>query len=325
MQVGPKLRVTNIVGRWTKWLRVEPRYSCRVISPIIAALAAFIFAISNVSYAHADACGALRGQLRTVSRSASANPEAAQLARQLAAIRALERKRQCSATGERGGFFNPCADLAKRRVAVQRQMSQISGRRFAGPDDAAAIRARLAALGCAASPAKKRTVRTVRTARAARAMLFCVRLSDGYLFPAPNSQFVGEDDYKTTLDRCRFICGDAGMDVYTLDDVSRETEEMVSVDTRKPYLELPAAFAYREVAAFRSCDLQRYSRRVDEARARSVTPFKMNDIVIPLPTPRPDMSTVASISAESSEASPELEESTERRVRIVGPAFLPDE
>jgi hypothetical protein len=126
-----------------------------------------------------------------------------------------------------------------------------------------------------------------------------------------------------TLDRCRFICGEGGMDVYTLDDISRETEQMVSVQTRKPYAELPSAFAYRDAAVFRSCDLQRYSRRVDEARARAVTPFKMDDVVIPLPTPRPDMRAVASISAESSEV-PEAEEPAERRVRIVGPAFFPD-
>jgi hypothetical protein len=272
--------------------------------------------VSAVSYAHADACSALRSQLRTVGRSVNANPEAAQLARQLAAIRTLERKRQCSATRERGGLFNPCADLAKRRVAVQRQISQVSRRGSAGPDDAAAIRARIAALGCAASPGRQRT------ARAAPAMLFCVRLSDGYLFPSPHSQFVGEDDYKATLDRCRFICGEEGMDVYTLEDVSRETEEMVSVETRKPYTELPSAFAYREATAFRACDLQRYYRRVEEARARSVAPFKMTDIVILLPTPRPDMSTFASISGGPSEAAPASAEPAKRRVRLSARLFF---
>jgi hypothetical protein len=56
-------------------------------------------------------------------------------------------------------LFNPCADLANRRAAVQRQMNQVSGRRFAGADNAASIRAKLAALGCTASPAKKRAAR----------------------------------------------------------------------------------------------------------------------------------------------------------------------
>lgn len=321
MQAGPKLRFSYIVGRCTKWLHVEPKYSCRLISQIVSTIAAFILTVSAVSYAHADACSALRSQLRTVGRSVNANPEAAQLARQLAAIRALERKRQCSATRDRGGLFNPCADLAKRRAAVQRQIGQVSRRGSAGPDDAAAIRARIAALGCAASPGRQRTAR----AAPAPAMLFCVRLSDGYLFPSPHSQFVGEDDYKATLDRCRFICGEEGMDVYTLEDVSRETEEMVSVETRKPYTELPSAFAYREATAFRACDLQRYYRRVEEARARSVTPFKMTHVVIPVPTPRPDMSTFASISGGPSEAAPASAEPAKRRVRLVGPAFLPAE
>ena len=75
--------------------------------------------------------------------------------------------------------------------------------------------------------------------------LFCVRLSDGYYFPAPNSQFVGEKDAETTLDRCRYICDTNGIEVYALQDMNLETEEMVSVEGSKSYTELPSAFRYR--------------------------------------------------------------------------------
>lgn len=82
-------------------------------------------------------------------------------------------------------------------------------------------------------------------------MLFCVRLSDGYFFPAPKSQFARSDDVKDTVDQCRYICDDASVDLYMLDDPSLETEEMIALETRKPYKDLPAAFRYRETRTSR--------------------------------------------------------------------------
>ncbi|WP_432285446.1 DUF2865 domain-containing protein [Aminobacter sp. BA135] len=93
---------------------------------------------------------------------------------------------------------------------------------------------------------------------AGQAMLYCVRLKDGYYFPAPNAQFVNAGHYDNTLDRCRYICNDKAMDVYELDDIGRETEEMASVGTRQSYRDLPSAFAYREMADSHGCDLPRY-------------------------------------------------------------------
>ncbi len=124
-------------------------------------------------------------------------------------------------------------------------------------------------------------------------MLFCVRVTDGYFFPAPNSQFVGVDHVKNTLDRCRFICGNKDVEVYTLDDMALESEEMASVKDGRSYKDLPAAFAYRDAPHFKGCDFGRYHRHVNEARARSVTPYNMDDAIIPLPSPRPTPPAVA--------------------------------
>jgi len=276
MQADSKLNTPYMHGNFISRISIASKYVSCLFSGFIFALAFIIFIFSSPPPARADACSDLRSQLRATGRTGNtkASPEVAQLTRQLAAIRALERQRQCSASDDRGGFFNPCADLASRRDEVLRQMNRAAGpgRRSASFDGGVAIRAKLAALGCPAPQPRQAGQEGDRTMAGGPAMLFCVRLSDGYFFPAPNSQFVGENDYKTTLDRCRFICADSGMDVYSLRDVSLETEEMVSIETRKPYKDLTVAFAYRHAAAFRSCDLQRYYRRVDEARARSVTP-----------------------------------------------------
>jgi hypothetical protein len=96
---------------------------------------------------------------------------------------------------------------------------------------------------------------------------YCVRLSDGYFFPTPHSQFAGEKDVKTTLDLCRHICADENVELFTLHDVSQETDSMVSVATGKRYTELATAALYRASPDFKACDMQRYFRALDVARA----------------------------------------------------------
>ena len=163
----------------------------------------------------ADACAALRGQMASSGRGGGISPELAQLRRQLAAIQGLERQRRCTAQSATGGFFNACADLAKSRTQVQRQIAgaAISGRDLSG------LQARLVALGCAPA-ARQQKQRPAGAMIGSNSMLFCVRLSDGYFFPAPKSQFVQGDDVKQMVDQCRYICDDAGVDLYTLSDPS---------------------------------------------------------------------------------------------------------
>jgi hypothetical protein len=220
---------------------------------------------------------------------------------------------------------------------VQRRIASIgnSGR------DSSALQARYVALGCQAAPKRQQAPQQQASDTEAsalvsggNALLFCVRLSDGYFFPAPNSQFARARDLKDTVDQCRYICDDAGVDLYTLNDPSLETDQMVAVDTRKPYTELATAFRYRDAVEFKACDLKRYSERVAELRARTVTPGNMENAVIPLPTSRPDLGTVSDIpssSARGAEAnatssiarSEAVAPSDAKPVRIVGPAFFP--
>lgn len=296
---------------------------------VIFALVSMTATVLGSSASLADPCAALRGQMVSSGRSGGISPELAQLRRQLAAIQGLERQRRCTAQSATGGFFNACADLAKSRAQVQRQIAgaAISGR------DTSGLQARLVALGCAPAAGQQRQ-RPAGAMIGSNSMLFCVRLSDGYFFPAPKSQFVQGDDVKEMVDQCRYICDDAGVDLYTLGDPSLETEEMVALGTRKPYKDLPAAFKYRDDATFRTCDVKRYSRRVAELRARTVTPANMSNAIIPLPSAKPDLGTVAQIpriDADAPEARGAAQQQSvvslagERPVRMVGPAFFPSE
>lgn len=295
----------------------------RLLKSALVAMAMFA---AGTSVSYADECSVLRSQMRSADRSAS--PELASLRRQLAAIQGLERQRQCSSKGAQGGFFNACRDLASRRANIQKQMAHAP--RSGG--SASRLQARFVALGCGATrkPRENRTrdARNDQPVRSARngAMYFCVRPSDGYFFPAPNSQFADHRDEKNTLDQCRYICDDATVSLYVLNDANLETENMISVEGEKPYKDLPTAFRYRNEPDFKACNLQRYYRRVDELRARTVTPSNMANAIIPLPTPNPvDRDTVASTSTETAESLTSEPHADSRQIRIVGPSFFPPE
>lgn len=277
---------------------------------------------------YADSCGAIRAQLLSAGRGGGASPELASLRRQLAAIQNIERQRQCTAKSSLGGLFNACADLARSRADVQRRIAAAAN----SGGDTSGLQARFVALGCAPLAKQQRRPPTPGTQSAGaslggNAMLFCVRLSDGYFFPAPKSQFAGSGDLRDTADQCRYICGDPGVDLYTLSDASLETDNMVALDTRKPYSELPAAFRYRDDANFKACDVKRYYQRVTELRARTVTPADMSNAIIPLPTVKPDLGIVAAVAAPDAEALGTAQhqsiEASKRPVRVVGPAFFP--
>ncbi|WP_246682220.1 DUF2865 domain-containing protein [Mesorhizobium sp. B3-2-1] len=271
---------------------------------MIALVSIVAFGFGTTS-SYADSCGAIRNQLLSAGRGGGASPALAQLRRQLAAIQGLERQRKCTAQTAAGGFFNACADLARNQTEVQRQIATASnsGRDNSGPQ------ARFAALGCPSGAKQERPAPKAQSATAAagattsgNAMLFCVRLSDGYFFPAPKSQFAGSGDLKEMADQCRYICDDPAVDLYTLSDISKETDSMVALDTRKPYTELPAAFRYRDDANFKACDVKRYYQRVAELTARTVTPTNMTNAIIPLPQAKSDLGSVAAIPESDIEA-----------------------
>jgi len=249
----------------------------------------------SASGAWADTCSSLQKQIQAQRAGQSADAVVAQLRRQDAALRQLELRSQCmSAKASRGGLFNSCRGLAGRRKEVQKQIAEVRG---AGRGSSAALAAKYRALGCAASARKRTQQRAAERGQkhAARpripslkhTMLFCVRLSDGYYFPAPNSQFVGLDRAYDSLKRCQFICETAAMDVYALEDMSLETAEMVSVRSGGTYSELSVAFRYRGTDKFKACNFARYYERARQERARHATVANLKDVVLPLPSARP--------------------------------------
>jgi len=283
---------------------------------LVRVSAAIAVATMLATSAHADVCSSL---MRQAARG-DGGQESAALGRQLAALQRLERQRKCSGKS-RGVFFDPCTDIASRKADVMRKMAKTQG---------GSARAQLAALGCTTE--KRKRVETANRGPGGpyignHAMLFCVRKNDGYFFPVPGSQFLDSGDYKDAVDQCRYICQGSETAVYRLGDPSQESEEMFSVETGQSYKELPTAFAYRDSADFQGCNFQNYYRRVEEARARTVTPSNMDNALIPLPPSKPEVADVslAPLAFTSEAPPPAIDMPANRSVRVVGPNFFPDD
>jgi hypothetical protein len=194
--------------------------------------------------------------------------------RQVTALRKLERKYNCQ--GRSGnGFFSVCRSLANRLVKLQRQASVRTHTVRADDCDA---KVREAVIG-------KTQTRYADQGLTSTA-LYCVRLSDGYFFPAPKSQFMTREEIPTAKDQCRFICNNAEIALYARHDTS-ESADMRALNERTRYGDLPTAFQYQENPAFTPCDHQRYYRHVAQLRSRLVTVSTLDDLVVPRPTLRP--------------------------------------
>lgn len=162
-------------------------------------------------------------------------------------------------------------------------------------------------------------------------VLYCVRPSDGYYFPTPHSQYLERDQTDAALDRCRFICRDPEMRLFTLPGRDIESRELVSLEGGEPYRELANAYAYRESRDFKSCDHQRYHAMVETMRVTKEMSEKLADLRIPLPTPRPQLGAgiemaegdAANVSFETT-ASVAAGTEDPKPVRIVGPQYLAD-
>ncbi|WP_295808771.1 DUF2865 domain-containing protein [uncultured Nitratireductor sp.] len=263
------------------------------------------------------------------ANAGASSSQASRIRRQISALRVVEKKRGCTTDkAAAGGLFNACRGLAQRRAKAEQLLAVASN----GGTKNARLRARYKQLGCGVkrrSAKKERTAKKERIAKrtkprrtgpkyAGNALYYCVRPSDGYLFPAPHSQFAKKGDTKTYIDQCRFICDDDSMRLYVLEDPELETEEMLSVETGNPYSELPTAFRYQDDGNLGRCDWNRYFAHVDALRARTVTPRDLSNAIIPLPRFRPEPSpeVVSSIDAT---------EPVSQKVRVVGPVFLPAE
>ncbi|WP_068952048.1 DUF2865 domain-containing protein [Pararhizobium polonicum] len=245
--------------------------------------------------------------------SNKAGAEMAALQRQIAANRALQVKYSCAT----GSTF-ACREIAGRIAQVSTRLASLAASGQSCWKPAVTKRA----------PPRRAADALPRLA--AKIETRCVRLSDGYYFPTPNSGYNTEKDVDVIAAQCRFICDDPAMEVYRMTGEDRNADEMVSVTTGARYADLPRAGVYRDAVPFKACDMARFHKTVlakmAEARAsaqKGASAPTVKRQTVPS-ADEADAKVVSPVDADF-RGMASFAPIPERKVRIVGPPFLPEE
>ncbi|MDN2581261.1 DUF2865 domain-containing protein [Aquibium sp. ELW1220] len=187
----------------------------------------------------------------------------------------------------------------------------------------------------------------------------CVRACDGYFFPVAYSTFADELDRDAAA--CQAQCPGTEVELYIHRTPGEEADQMVSL-SGVPYTALPTAFRYRQTGFVRpescGCGAPKSFSIIAGDHAAPADPASATDpageppaetAMVPLPRRRPDPATdpeslanrdggldraaiLAIVEAMTPDPAPTAsteERSTastaERRIRVVGPAFLLDQ
>lgn len=169
----------------------------------------------------------------------------------------------------------------------------------------------------------------------------CVRTCDGYYFPMSASS--SRNDFARDQENCESICPGTEVRTYYQRSSDYDVTRMMSTASDEPYAEMSTAYLYRSADAERppACGCgklateQNFSIIAGEGSA--ATEVVQAKPEIPRPWPRPDTATDPETLANrdgglTSEQVAELLKprltkrlpAGERKVRVVGPTFLPD-
>lgn len=167
----------------------------------------------------------------------------------------------------------------------------------------------------------------------------CVRTCDGYYFPV--SYAASEYDLDRDQRVCESMCPGTEVKLYYHKVPEEESEDMISL-AGEPYSELGTAFLYRQAGYQREKGCGCSPAKNFEIIAGNPKPQEAEEVeqFTPVPTPRPDPAadpetlanrggrlspeTIARILTPPPSADTEIE-TGDRKVRVVGPVFLPDQ
>ncbi len=142
----------------------------------------------------------------------------------------------------------------------------------------------------------------------------CVRTCDGYFFPM--SAAVSSADFGRDQKNCEASCPGTDISVYHHRAAGEQPADMVSSISGAPYSELPTAYLYRKPGAKRpagcSCSAPKNFKII-----AGNPPARTSIVEAPEPRAEAEAGLSPKVPATASEAA-------NRKVRVVGPAFLPD-
>ncbi|MER9327440.1 DUF2865 domain-containing protein [Mesorhizobium sp. M0488] len=172
----------------------------------------------------------------------------------------------------------------------------------------------------------------------------CVRTCDGYFFPMSNSASIG--DFERDQKNCESSCPGTEMQVFYSRGMDDDSASMTSSVTGRPYSELPTAYLYKQSDMSRppacGCNAAQNFQIIagNPPKPEQSKPETNAAPVIPVPVSKPDPGadpeTLANVEGGlDREAMKRLSAKPvtlpvsavppdQRKVRVVGPTFLPD-
>ena len=172
----------------------------------------------------------------------------------------------------------------------------------------------------------------------------CVRTCDGYFFPMSNAASLG--DFERDQKNCESSCPGTEMQVFYTSGVADNSATMTSSVTGRPYSELPTAYLYKQpnTASPQGCGCnasQNFEVIAGTPASRGDRPATAQDAssFVSLPAGKPDAAAARrEANPETTRRDPETTRRPaprpdapapaapggERKVRVVGPVFLPD-
>jgi hypothetical protein len=169
----------------------------------------------------------------------------------------------------------------------------------------------------------------------------CVRTCDGYFFPVSPSSSAA--DFERDGRNCEASCPGTEVELYYRPTGYEGSETMMSTATGEAYGSLPNAYVYRDLTKPRvptcGCKGAMIDPSFSVVAGETAEEEAPAEPVIPAPSPRPDpaldpetlanaegkldLATIRRILKPKPAAAP-IPPSGERKVRVVGPVFLPD-
>ncbi|SIT59940.1 conserved exported hypothetical protein [Mesorhizobium prunaredense] len=150
----------------------------------------------------------------------------------------------------------------------------------------------------------------------------CVRTCDGYFFPMSNAASLG--DFERDQKNCDSSCPGTEMQVFYTRSFGDDSADMTSSVTGRPYSELPTAYLYKQPARPPACGCN--AARNFEIIAGNPPSPEQADPADPESLAnvegRLDREAIERLAVKPSPTT--LPPPEQRKVRVVGPTFLPD-
>lgn len=154
----------------------------------------------------------------------------------------------------------------------------------------------------------------------------CVRTCDGYFFPMSKSSTPA--DFQRDQARCEAACPGTRVEMFYSEGKSANPADMISAVTGKRYADLPRALVFRrlDIPVEPGCSCGGPAPQGASFVGQSAVPgtrisASPGSSVVDVKAPRGRKEVGE---AQAQQPSPELEAEEDRKVRVVGPTFLPD-